>query len=63
MTHCNEHMQAKKYGQRVYCRIHCDTLQLPEDSFLSYGGGGVEFARMRVRVWWNTEMSRTGMLM
>jgi hypothetical protein len=34
MTHCNEHLQAKKYEQKmIYCRTHCDTLQLPQQFF------------------------------
>lgn len=30
---CNEHMQARKYGQRVFCGTHYDTLQLPQGEF------------------------------
>ena len=54
MTHCNEHLQAKKCGQKVYCGTHCDTLQLPQGDFFSFVG---EDARVGGRMQGHKEMS------
>ena len=44
MLHCNEHLQAKKRGQKVYCGTYSDALQLPQEIVFfdvgGYQGGG-----------------------
>jgi hypothetical protein len=34
MTHCNEHLQEKKCGHRVYSVTHCDILKLRQRDFI-----------------------------
>jgi hypothetical protein len=42
MTHCDEQLQGKKCGQRVYYGTHCDTLQLSIQDFFSVFGGRLQ---------------------